>query len=271
MVWILDSDLSGGRMATLMLMATITVLAWVLIKPLRRLRNMVAGAVGDSPISHDQWRLERVLRRLYRPYRRRWGRRQPAPAPARTDQHQGGPDEQLRWRSMTSRTSFTVGSPRPETTPAEPVIHTHSQRVHTPDPYRRAELEQAPPPPASGPRTPSGSGDGGRAEAGPVSPATDRVIRLPASPMAGVASDLVVPSDLDQRDHRTQRSENQADPPVTTPETSEGQTVYRIYRPSTHRTEPDTPADSPPADGTSRPSRPEASDPSGWRSIPHSY
>ncbi len=309
MVWILDSDLSGGRMAKLMLMAIITVLAWVLIKPLRRLRNMVAGAVGVPPISHDQWRLERVLRRRYRHhYRRRWGRRQHPPAPAHSNQ-QGGPDEVLRWRSTTSWTSYTEWGPRPESAPAEPVAHAHSRRVHTPDPYRRAELE-APPPPASGQRTPPSrppgprpssprppgspgtrghrdahdptgprpsepapgtaeSGGGGRrAEAGPVSPATDLLVRLPATPTVVADSDLVVPSDLVQRDHRVQRSENHTDPPVTEPDTSDGQPVYRIYRPSTHQTEPDTPADTAHDDRTSPPSRPEAADPPRWRSIP---
>lgn len=305
MVWVLDADLSGGRMATLLLMAIITVLAWVLIKPLRRLRNMAAGAVGVPAVSHDQWRLERLLR--YRRYRHRRGRgwRQPPPTPARGDQQQGGPDELLRWRSMTSWTSYTTsGLPRPETTPPDPVIHAHSQRVHTPDPYRRAELNPAPPKPPPGkpprpgtpprpphpgppphrpppstpetrqhrdPRTPfrsaagepaweaSGSGGAGRVEATP--PATDRVIHLPASPLVGVDSEVVVPSDLDSP-HRVPRSETQTDPPVAEPDTSDGHPVYRIYRPSTHRLEPDSPADQTP------PSRPEAADLSGWRSIP---
>jgi hypothetical protein len=300
MVWILDSDQLGGRMAKLLLMATITVLAWVLIKPLRRLRNMAAGAVGIPAVSHDQWRLERLLRRRYR---RHWRRRHRQSTPA------GDPHQPVRRPSWTSWTSYRFRRPRPETAPADPVTnartYAHSQRVHTPDPYRRAELEPAPPdapqrklprtgppsrppqpgppghpPDASGTRrgvpelsgSPTsgsesgapGSSGGSRAETGPA-PSTELIV--PALGGAGVDGDVVVPSDLEQRDHQAPRSESQTDPPVIEPDTTDGRTVYRIYRPSTDRTEPNTPADSAPA-GEAPPARPEGSDTSGWRAIP---
>lgn len=254
--WIIDAS-GFGRFGKLVLMAVITILAWKIIRPWRRLKGMASAAVGITMPNRHEQRLEDLLHRQHKRQRSMFRRlRRTAEPPHWGQGRSNGRSVPKGWGKDRQE------QPRPESTPVhdgeELTDLVVSERRHrrrsdyvegeawpsrTPDPYRRPELARAraalPHAADRAHRTETdrgedGGGAGGAARA--ERPTSTLVKERPAPDDGGtVTPRLFVPSrDNDNSDRWTdaERAETRAEPHEAEATSEDGKTVYRVYIPS---------------------------------------